>query len=71
MRWVQLMKQPLCQECQRQTPSRVTSANVVHHAIPHKGDPVIFWDATVLESVCKRCHDTILQSRERGGAPPA
>lgn len=65
VRHVQLLQAPLCAECQRAKPPRVTMADTVHHVIPHKGDPALFWDATNLESVCKRCHDTVIQSREQ------
>jgi hypothetical protein len=68
VRRIQLLKQPLCQECARANPPRVVSAQVVHHTVPHRGDADLFWNTDGLESVCKRCHDGIIQSRERADA---
>jgi len=68
LRQVQLIKQPLCEECKRQTPRRITAAGVVHHIIPHRGNADLFWDGDNLESVCKQCHDSSIQSRERMSA---
>ena len=64
IRHVQLMHFPLCAECLRATPQRVTAANVVHHIEQHHGDDDAFWNGP-LESVCKPCHDREIQSRER------
>ncbi|WP_245430940.1 hypothetical protein [Rhodoplanes roseus] len=30
---------------------------VVHHVVPHRGDPALFWDAANLETVSKAWHD--------------
>lgn len=42
-------------------------ADTVDHIRPHRGDPVLFWDYGNLQSVCKACHDGILQKLEKGG----
>ena len=40
-------------------------ATVVHHTIPHKGNPRLFWNRALWLPVCKPCHDGPLQSEER------
>lgn len=60
----QLRNSPLCAECLRANPPRVTAANVVHHVEQHHGEDEAFWNGP-LESVCKSCHDREIQSRER------
>lgn len=42
-------------------------AAVVHHIKPHKGDLTLFFDLNNLQSVCKRHHDSDLQSAEARG----
>jgi|OM-RGC.v1.028695540 HNH endonuclease. len=46
--------------------SRPNSA-VANHIKPHKGDLKLFWDINNIETVCKECHDTRIQSREKRG----
>jgi 5-methylcytosine-specific restriction protein A len=41
---------------------------VANHKIPHRGDPVLFWDPNNIETVTKAVHDSIIQSEERAGA---
>jgi 5-methylcytosine-specific restriction endonuclease McrA len=38
---------------------------VVHHKVPHKGDPELFWNPANLESVAKSWHDSEAQREER------
>jgi 5-methylcytosine-specific restriction endonuclease McrA len=40
---------------------------VVHHRLPHHGDPDLFWDENNLEAVAKGWHDSEAQRAERGG----
>ncbi len=57
-----------CQRCNTPlTPgrSRPTDA-VVNHKQPHRGDWTLFTDPDNLEAVCKQCHDSAIQSMERG-----
>jgi 5-methylcytosine-specific restriction protein A len=61
----QLMKEPLCARCSER--GQVTAATVAHHKLPHKGDPVLFFDPNNLASSCKDCHDVDEQRVERGG----
>ena len=46
---------------------RVTAANVVDHVTPHKGDRVMFFDASNLQSLCAPHHDGAKQQQERLG----
>jgi len=38
---------------------------VVDHIVPHRGDPVLFWDETNLQTVSKVWHDSEKQRQER------
>ena len=38
---------------------------VVDHKIPHRGDPVLFWDEDNLQTVSKSYHDSIKQAEEK------
>jgi len=58
---------PLCAECARQGIS--TAAALVDHIIPHKGDPVLFWDQDNWQSLCINCHNA-KTARENHAAPP-
>ena len=46
---------PLCVPCK--VAGRLVSATVVDHRVPHRGDPVLFWDENNWAPSCKRCHD--------------
>ncbi len=46
---------PLCAECLRN--NRITSAVLVDHITPHKGDMVLFWDKSNWQSLCDACHN--------------
>jgi 5-methylcytosine-specific restriction endonuclease McrA len=48
--------QPFCANCG-------AIAEVAHHSIEHGGDPFQFFDASVLVSLCNRCHE---QQHRRG-----
>ena len=65
MRLRQLKKEPFCQcsACR----DKKTVANVVDHIVPHRGSKKLFFDVTNLQSMSKRCHDSLKQSQERGG----
>jgi 5-methylcytosine-specific restriction enzyme A len=60
-----LQEKPLCERCEAK--GFVRAANVVNHRVPHKGDLNLFLDWDNLESVCKECHDSTIQSEERLG----
>ncbi|CAM3092473.1 HNH endonuclease [Paracoccus nototheniae] len=56
-----LQKHPLCEYCLAD--GRVTAAVLVDHDLPHRGDPVLFWDNT-FTSLCKMHHDVDKQRAE-------
>jgi 5-methylcytosine-specific restriction protein A len=68
--WQQARKQylqenPLCVMCA----PKLRLANVVDHKIPHRGDPVLFWDRNNWQSLCKPHHDSTKQRQDkRAGA---
>jgi len=54
-RWRALRQQvlhdtPVCNDC------GLHASRDVDHIIPHRGDPVLFWDAGNLQALCARCH---------------
>lgn len=59
-----LAEHPLCVQCLAE--GRVTSATIVDHIIPHKGDRRLFWDEGNWQSLCKSHHDA-KTAREDGG----
>lgn len=70
-RWLRLRKHqlsqhPLCERCLRMHPRQLRPADVVHHKREHKGNPVLFYEPTNLESLCAHHHDSEAQSDERG-----
>ena len=50
---------------------RVTAATVVDHVKAHKGNETLFWNVGNWQSVCKPCHDTHCQSRDKTGKAPS
>jgi len=68
-RRAQLARHPLCELCEQA--GNVRAATVVNHRIPHKGDPVLFWDPANRQSVCKPHHDGPIQKAEGLGFSPA
>ena len=65
LRGVQLDKNPLCERCVNN--GKYVEATVVNHKIPHKGEWKLFNDPENLESVCKHCHDAVIQFEEIHG----
>jgi 5-methylcytosine-specific restriction protein A len=61
----QLRRQPLCELCM--AAGKVTEATVADHDPPHRGVWELFI-AGSLESLCKRCHDSVKQREERQAA---
>jgi len=35
---------------------KLTPATVVDHIVPHRGDPILFWDEKNWQPLCKDCH---------------
>lgn len=50
-----LKKNPLCAKCREK--GKLTPATVVDHIIPHRGDPLLFWNKQNWQPLCKDCHD--------------
>lgn len=59
-----LEKHPDCVHCLEE--HVVTSATVVDHIKPHKGDMQLFWDSSNWQSLCKSHHDR-KTAKEDGG----
>ena len=57
---------PCCIPCE-QSGRDCVPATIVHHKIEHKGDPVLFWDESNLESVCPSCHSGHIRVSEHVG----
>ena len=63
----QLLREPFCRECARR--GIRTTATVVDHVRPHRGDWALFIDPANHQSLCKSCHDRKTareQAAERG-----
>lgn len=65
LRTHQLCIEPLCRMCKQV--ERITSATVVDHKQPHKGNVELFFDASNLQSLCKTCHDVAKSRQEHRG----
>lgn len=63
-RAVQLKRQPLCER--HLARGELVYANVANHKVPHRGDWALFI-AGELESLCKACHDGMVQREEVRG----
>ncbi|MCP8970559.1 HNH endonuclease [Ectobacillus ponti] len=63
-----LSRQPLCVHCLQA--GMYTSATVVDHIVPHKGDSALFWDKTNWQPLCKRCHDIKTVTEDGGFGKP-
>ncbi len=60
---------PLCAECERQ--GTIGAATLVDHIIPHKGNEVLFWDASNWQSLCARHHNEKTAKEGAFGRKPA
>ena len=58
-----LKAHPLCVRCMEE--NRIVEATVVDHKIPHRGDPILFWDETNWQPLCKHCHDRKTMTEDR------
>lgn len=65
LRKLHLDKFPLCVMCEEK--GKVVAGNVVDHIIPHKGDPILFWDQRNWQTLCTPCHDGPKRMMERTG----
>ena len=64
-----LKEHPLCAYCMRE--DRVTTATVVDHIVPHRGDPALFWQQGNHQSLCQSCHSKVKQREEQKQAKDA
>jgi 5-methylcytosine-specific restriction protein A len=64
-RATQLAKAPTCERCASR--GEIAKADTVNHRIPHKGDRRLFLEPSNHESVCKACHDGLIQREETRG----
>lgn len=63
-RMAYLQAHPLCVKCLEE--GIPTSATVVDHIIPHRGNYKLFWDKNNWQSLCKRCHDRKTATEDGG-----
>lgn len=63
IRRAHLAKHPWCEECLKK--GIYIPATQVHHVIPHKGDPIIFYSSPLM-ALCLECHSRITASEVRG-----
>lgn len=68
LRLEKLADNPLCELCEKQ--GRIVAANTVDHIIPIQQDPSKRLDKTNLQSLCKSCHDSSAQFKDRFGFLP-
>ena len=38
---------------------------VADHITPHRGDEALFWDGSLIQCLCKSCHDGVKAKQER------
>lgn len=58
----QLSRSPLCVDCLKA--ERTTGATEVDHIVPHRGDPLLFFDPLNLQSLCTPHHSEKTQRGE-------
>ena len=58
-----LLSHPLCAKCQRE--GKYVKATVVYHICPHRGDPVLFWDQSNWQPLCKHHHDVKTRNEDK------
>lgn len=60
-----LKRNPWCEDHRQR--GAFVQAKVVDHIRPHRGDMQLFWDKSNWQSLCKHCHDSHKQRREKSG----
>jgi 5-methylcytosine-specific restriction endonuclease McrA len=60
-----LAERPLCIYCEQLGITK--AADTVDHIKPHRGDPMLFWSVSNLQPLCKLCHDSHKQRKEKSG----
>lgn len=59
-----LARYPICVECKKI--GMLGVATVVDHILPHKGDPILFWDQTNWQSLCEHHHNKKTANEDGG-----
>lgn len=67
-RRVFLSLHPYCAYCREE--GRIRPAVDVDHIKPHKGDPILFWDESNWQGLCKHHHQSTKAREERGKKRP-
>jgi len=65
MRLHQLFRFPICLYCAEL--GIIKAATVADHIKPHRGNKKLFYDPENLQSLCKKCHDSIKAREETIG----
>jgi 5-methylcytosine-specific restriction enzyme A len=60
-----LAQHPLCVRCHEA--GHLEPATIVDHRVPHRGNPVLFWDEGNWAALCKPCHDAKTAREGRWG----
>ena len=58
-----LAEHPACARCG-------APATVVDHTVPHRGDPVLFWDRRRWQALCASCHGRKTAAQDGGFGNP-
>ena len=58
----------LCRTCEAR--GRLTSATVVDHITPHRGDRVLFWNQSNWQPLCGPCHSRKTAAEDGGFGNP-
>jgi 5-methylcytosine-specific restriction protein A len=56
VRLAYLAENPLCADPFQEHGDRPVAATEVHHLVPHRGDPGLFWDESNWAALCHACH---------------
>lgn len=69
-RWLRLRAKvlaahPLCAMHLQQ--GKIVAATIVDHIVAHRQNEELFWDESNLQTLCKRCHDSVKQRMEKSG----
>lgn len=59
-----LMRNPICVECKKS--GMLGVATVVDHVVPHKGDPILFWDQSNWQGLCEHHHNKKTATEDGG-----
>ena len=69
MRAVQLIREPYCRDCGLHGVRSI--ATDVDHIVPHRGNRILFYDESNLQSLCHACHSrkTMAEKQTRNHSP--